>query len=345
MNIDLLRALCETPGAPGREHKVRALIEKEIEGLFDEVTTDAMGSLLCKRNGKGENPEKVMLLCHMDEIAFLVTHVSEKGYIHVDPVGGFDARNLFSRRVLVVTRDGEYKGVMNPGGRPIHISGPDERKKIPEPKDFFVDIGLGKETRNKIKVGDFIVMDEPLIEMGDKIVSKALDNRIACWLGIEVIRKLVENGGNHDCEIHVAFTAQEEVGLRGARTAAYAIKPDIGFGIDTSLACDTPGVPENEAVNTQGKGFGLHIKDSSFIADIALVEEIEDLAIEKKIPYQRTILARGGQDGAAAQQAAAGAKAVGIVVGTRYIHTVTEMIDKTDLQAALDILVAYLEKH
>ncbi|MCD7061272.1 M42 family metallopeptidase [Pelagibacterium xiamenense] len=345
MNIDLLRALCETPGAPGREHKVRALIEKEIEGLFDEVKTDALGSLLCKRNGKGENPEKVMLLCHMDEIAFLVTHVSEKGYIHIDPVGGFDARNLFSRRVLVVTRDGEYKGVMNPGGRPIHISSADERKKIPEPKDFFVDIGLGKETQNKVKVGDFIVMDEPLIEMGEKIVSKALDNRIACWLGIEVVRKLVENGGKHDCEIHVAFTAQEEVGLRGARTASYAIKPDIGFGIDTSLACDTPGVPDSEAVNMQGKGFGLHIKDSSFIADIALVEEIEDLAIEKKIPYQRTILARGGQDGAAAQQAAAGARAVGIVVGTRYIHTVTEMIDKTDLQAALDILVAYLEKH
>lgn len=345
MNIDLLRALCETPGAPGREHKVRALIETEIEGLFDTVTTDAMGSLLCKRNGKGANPQKVMLLCHMDEIAFLVTHVSEKGFIHVDPVGGFDARNLFSRRVRVVTREGDYKGVMNPGGRPLHISGPEERKKIPEPKDFFVDIGLGKAARDKIKVGDFVVMDEPLIEMGDKIVSKALDNRIACWLGIETIRKLVKNGGNHDCEIHVAFTAQEEVGLRGARTAAYAIKPDIGFGIDTSLACDTPGVPESEAVNTQGKGFGLHIKDSSFIADIDLVEEIEDLAIKNDIPYQRTILARGGQDGAAAQQAAAGAKAVGIVVGTRYIHTVTEMVDKTDLQAALDIIVAYLESH
>jgi tetrahedral aminopeptidase len=344
MNIDLLRTLCETPGAPGREHRVRALIEKEIEGLFDEVRTDAMGSLLCVRKSRtgAKNPLRIMLLCHMDEIAFLITHISEKGMIHIDPVGGFDPRNLFSRRVLVVTKNGDYKGVMNPGGRPLHISGPEERKKVPETKEFFVDIGMGKEARDKVRIGDFLVMDEPLIEMGDKIVSKALDNRIACWLGIEAIRALDKSGAKHDCEIHVAFTAQEEVGLRGARTAAYAIKPDIGLGIDTTLACDTPGVPENETVTVQGKGFGLHVKDSSFIADLDLVEEIEALAEKNKIPVQRTILAAGGQDGAAAQQAAAGARAVGIVVGTRYIHTVTEMVDKTDLKAALDILVAYL---
>jgi tetrahedral aminopeptidase len=151
MNIDLLRTLCETPGAPGREHRVRALIEKEIEGLFDEVRTDAMGSLLCVRKSRtgAKKPLRIMLLCHMDEIAFLITHISEKGMIHIDPVGGFDPRNLFSRRVLVVTKNGDYKGVMNPGGRPLHISGPEERKKVPETKEFFVDIGMGKEARDK----------------------------------------------------------------------------------------------------------------------------------------------------------------------------------------------------
>lgn len=348
MNIELLRQLCETPGAPGREHRVRALIEKEIKGLFDEVTTDAMGSLLCMRKptkkAKGK-PQKIMLLCHMDEIAFLVSHVTEKGYIHVDPVGGFDPRNLFSRRVLVCTDKKDFKGVMNPGGKPIHTQAPEERKKVPEPTDFFVDIGLGKDTQKHVQVGDFIVMDEPLLEMGDKIVSKALDNRVACWLGIEAIRKIVADKSKHACEIHVAFTAQEEVGLRGARTAAYAVRPDIGFGVDTTLACDTPGIAEHEAVTTHGKGFGLHVKDSSFIADVDLVAEVEALAKKNKIPYQRTILARGGQDGAAAQQAAAGAKAIGIVVGTRYIHTVTEMIDKNDLNAARDILAAYIATH
>ncbi|MEP0236047.1 MAG: M20/M25/M40 family metallo-hydrolase [Roseibium sp.] len=347
MNIDLLRRLCETPGVPGHEHRVRELILSEIEGLFDEVTVDPMGSLLCKRNPrkatkKKEPPKKVMLLCHMDEIGFLVSHVTEKGFLHVQPVGGFDPRNLFSRRVLVSTDDGDYKGVMNPGGRPIHISSPEERKKIPEPADFVVDLGMGEEAQEKISIGDMVTMDEPLIEMGDKIVSKALDNRIACWLGIEAIRAL--GNSKHACEIHVAFTCQEEVGLRGARTAAFAIKPDIGFGVDTTLACDTPGVPEQDRTTVQGEGFGLHVKDSSFIADRDLVKEVEALAVKSKIPFQRTMLKAGGQDGAAAQQAAAGAKAVGIVVGTRYIHTVTEMIHRDDLKAACDILAAYLKK-
>lgn len=343
MNTDLLRRLCETPGVPGHEHRVRDLITAEIKGLFDEVTTDPMGSMLCRRDAKQKNAPRIMLLCHMDEIGFLVSHITKEGFIYVQPVGGFDPRNLFSRRVLVCTDHGDFKGAMNPGGKPVHISSPEDRKKVPEVSEFFIDLGMGKKTHDVVQVGDFVVMDEPFLEMGDKFVSKALDNRIACWLGIEAIRKLGKKG--RGAEIHVAFTCQEEVGLRGARTAAYAIKPDIGLGIDTTLACDTPGVPDKDATTQHGKGFGLHVRDSSFIADKALVADIEALAKKKKIPFQRTMLAAGGQDGAAAQQAAAGARAVGIVVGTRYIHTVTEMVEKGDLQAALDILVAYLSEY
>jgi endoglucanase len=244
--------------------------------------------------------------------------------------------------VLVSTGTGDLKGVMNPGGRPLHISSPEERKKVPEVAEFVIDLGLGEGSKDHVKVGDMVTMDEPLIEIGDKIVSKALDNRVACWLGIEAVRALGK--AKHACEIHVAFTCQEEVGLRGARTASFTIKPDIGIGIDTTLACDTPGVPEQDRTTVQGKGFGLHVKDSSFIADRDLVDEIEAIAVKQKIPYQRTMLRAGGQDGAAAQQAAAGARAVGIVVGTRYIHTVTEMIHKDDLIAARDILAAYLKQ-
>ncbi|SFH30440.1 M42 family metallopeptidase [Sulfitobacter dubius] len=343
MNIDLLKDLCETPGVPGREHRVRDLITREIEGLFDHVETDAMGSLLCRRDAdaNADKAPRIMLLCHMDEIGFLVSHVSKDGFLYLQPVGGFDPRNLFSRRVLVCTDQGDLKGVMNPGGKPIHISSAEDRKKIPEVSEFFVDLGLGEKAKDIVKVGDFVVMDEPFLEMGDQFVSKALDNRVACWLGIEAIRKLADKG--RGAEIHVAFTCQEEVGLRGARTAAYKVQPDIGLGIDTTLACDTPGVPDHMATTRLGKGFGLHVRDSSFIADVGLVSEIEKLAQTRNIPFQRTMLAAGGQDGAAAQQAAAGARAVGIVVGTRYIHTVTEMVSKSDLQAALDILVAYLE--
>ena len=342
MNIDLLRRLCETPGVPGCENRVRELIRAEVEGLFDHVESDPMGSLICRRNARDNGAPRVMLLCHMDEIGFLVSHVTEKGFAYLQPVGGFDPRNLFSRRVTVCTDGGDLPGVMNPGGKPIHISTPEERKKVPEISEFFVDLGLGEAAQDRVKVGDMVVMDAPFAEMGDKVVSKALDNRIACWLGIEAVRALPQDA--RGAEIHVAFTTQEEVGVRGARTAAYRVRPDIGIGIDTTLACDTPGVPDQERTTLQGKGFGLHVRDGSFIADRGLVAEFEALAQEEGIPYQRTMLRSGGQDGAAAQQAGSGARAVGIVVGTRYIHTTCEMIDKSDLAAARDILAAYLRR-
>lgn len=351
MNIDLLRRLCETPGVPGRESRVRDLIKKEVKGLFDEVREDPMGNLLCRRGpragkGKGKSGKdatRVMLPCHMDEIGFLVSHIDAKGFIRVNPVGGFDTRNLFSRRVMVCTRKGDVLGVMNPGGRPIHISGEDERKKVPEVKEFTIDLGMSpEEVKKRVTIGDMVVLHEPFIEIGDKVVSKALDNRIACWLGIECVRAVEEAGADHACEIHVAFTVQEEVGLRGARTAAAAIRPHVGIGLDVSLSCDTPGVPDEEAMNRQGEGAGLHIMDSSFISDASLIDELESVAKKHKIPVQRTILARGGQDGAAAQQIGEGCRAAGLVVGTRYIHTVTEMIDKRDLKAACDLLAAWL---
>jgi tetrahedral aminopeptidase len=353
-NLELLKRLCETPGVPGREERVRALIEKEVAGLFDEVEADALGNLICRRAPRAKakkgaaktrhgGPLRVMQLCHMDEIGFYVTAIDDKGFLWMNPAGGFDTRNLFSRRVLVVGDDGDTLGVMNPGGRPVHISSPKDREKIPEVKEFFVDVGMkGDVVKKKFKIGDYVVMHEPAIEVGDKFVSKALDNRVACWLGIESVRKLEKSKAQHACEVIVAFTTQEEVGLRGAKAASHRIEPDIGLGIDVTLSCDTPGVPNEEAVTRQGQGFGLHIKDSSFISDYQLVSEVESLAKKHKIAYQRTILAAGGQDGAAAQQAAAGARAVGITVGTRYIHTVTEMIDKKDLYAARDILTAFM---
>jgi tetrahedral aminopeptidase len=350
LNLDLLKRLCETPGVPGREERVRALIEKEISGLFDEVSTDPMGSLICKRAPRSKKksksagePKRVVLLCHMDEIGFYVKGVDDQGFIRLNAAGGFDTRNLFSRRVLVCTDDGDIPGVMNPGGRPVHIASEEDKKKVPEVKEFFVDIGFKPDkVKKSVKVGDYVVMHEPAIQVGEKFVSKALDNRVACWLGIEAVRALEASGDGHDCELYVVFTVQEEVGLRGAHTASFGVKPDIAIGIDVTLSCDTPGVPTDEMVTKQGIGFGLHVMDSSFIADYRLVNEFEAVSKKNKIPYQRTILARGGQDGAAGQQARSGARAVGITVGTRYIHTVTEMIDLIDLAAARDVLAAWL---
>ncbi|MBC7835762.1 MAG: M20/M25/M40 family metallo-hydrolase [Phycisphaerales bacterium] len=363
LNIDLLKRLCETPGVPGREERVRAVIEREVEGLFDEVRVDPLGSLVCRRGPRGQRkqpapvkrrgsagviaaskaPTKVMLLCHMDEIGFYVKGIDENGFLRVNNVGGFDTRNLFARRVLVCTRTGDYKAVMSPGGRPIHIATEEDKKKIPEVKEFIVDMGLSAEQARKlVRIGDYVVLDEPLTKVGDKIVSKALDNRVACWLGIETVRAMERAGAGHACELYVGFTVQEEVGLRGAKAASFGVDPDIGVGLDVTLACDTPGVPCDECVTTHGKGFGLHVMDASFISDHRLIDDIEAVAEQHGIPSQRTILMRGGQDAAAAQMATKGARAVGIVVGTRYIHTVAEMIDQRDLAAARDVLAAWI---
>jgi len=348
LNIDLLKRLCETPGVPGREERVRALIEEEIKGLFDSVETDALGNLIARRSPRGGSggakPERVMLLCHMDEIGFHVSFIEEKtGFLRVDASGGFDTRNLFSRRVLVCTDDGDFKGVMNPAGRPVHIAKEEDKKKVPDVGEFFIDLGMpAEQVLAKFKVGDFVVMDEPLIEVGEKIVSKALDNRVACWLGIEAVRRLEALGGAHNCEIIVAFTTQEEVGLRGAKTSSFAVEPDIAIGVDVTLACDTPGVPESEAVTQHGKGLGLLVKDSSCIADASLVRECEAVFQSHGVKWQRCVLGRGGQDGAAGQQSGRGARAVAICVGTRYIHTVTEMIARSDLEAACEGLARFM---
>lgn len=351
MNVKLLQELCETPGIPGREERVRMLIEKRIRGLFDEVRTDAMGSLICTRKPTAgtrsrKAPTRVMIAAHMDEIGFYVSHVDDNGFLWVNPAGGFDTRNLFSRRVLVCTEKGDHVGVMNPGGRPVHIASPEDRKKVPDVNEFFIDLGMdAAKVKKTVQIGDYVVMHEPFLEQPEKLVSKALDNRIACFVAIEAIRKIAKSKAataKHACEVVVVFTVQEEVGLRGAVTSANAVDADIGIGLDTTLAVDTPGVPTVERVTKHGDGVALMLQDSSMIADYTLVKELCAVATKKKIPYQRCILPRGGQDGAAIQRSGIGARTAAVVCGTRYIHTVTESIDKGDLQATIDLLAAWL---
>ena len=363
MNTDLLARLCETPGVPGREERVRASIEKEIKGLFDDVRTDPMGSLICTRRAEstssskssksrtsksaarssGKPTTKILIAAHMDEIGFYVRHVDDNGYLWINPAGGFDVRNLFSRRVLVCTDHGDYVGVMNPGGKPIHIASENDKKKVPEITEFFIDLGMKPDAvKKKIKVGDFVVWYEPFVEQPEKFVSKALDNRIACFVAIEAMRKLKKSAAAIAAEITVAFTVQEEVGLRGALTAANAVGADIGIGLDTTLACDTPGIPDNERVTKHGDGVGIMIQDGSMIADHVLINELCAAAEKNKIKYQRCILAKGGQDGAMIQRSGAGARAAAVVCGTRYIHTVTEAVHKGDLQATIDLLAAWI---
>jgi endoglucanase len=279
----------------------------------------------------------------MDEIGFYVRHVDDQGFLWLNPAGGFDARNLFSRRVLVITEKGDLKGVMNPGGKPIHISSEAERSKVPGTEEFFVDLGRDAgDVKSRVQVGDYVVMDEPFMDLPTAVISKALDNRFACFMAIEAIRAIAKRRGQLSRDVVVAFTTQEEVGLRGAMTAANAVGAEIGIGLDVNLACDTPGVPDSQRVTKHGMGAAVMVQDGSMISDYSLLTQVCAIAKRKKIPHQRAILPRGGQDGAAIQRSGKGARAIAIGAGTRYIHTVTESINKKDLKAAIDLLAECL---
>ena len=351
--MELLERLTQTPSVPGREARIREVIIEHLQKhqLVDEMHVDAMGSLLTVRRPRGdansadgpgsaEKPTKVMLAAHMDQIGFLVSHIHSDGFLRVNPVGGFDPRNLFARKVRVCSRGGDLMGVMNPGGKPIHISSPDERKKVPELGDFFIDLGLsGDQVKEQVQLGDMVVLDGPFHEVGAFVGSQCLDNRVGCWAQLRALERLE----SHACEIHAVWTVQEEVGLRGATPASYQVEPDISIACDTTLCCQTPGVPEEKRVSVAGGGVALHVMDSSAISDITLIETMEQVAADRKISVQRALLPRGGQDGAAMQRARTGSRMVAMACPIKYIHTVTEMAHRDDLEAYVALLAAYLE--
>ena len=346
--MELLQKLTQTPSVPGRENRIRSVIEEHIRSqhLFDDIQTDPLGSLIAVRKARpadGKAPEaplKVMLAAHMDQIGFLVRHIDDNGFVRVNPVGGFDTRNLFARTVRVCTKNGDLPGVMNPSGRPIHIATDDEKKKVPLISDFCIDLGMsGDAVKEQVQIGDMVVLDGPFREVGDYVTSQCLDNRVGCWAQIRAI----ENLTNHNCDIYAAWTVQEEVGLRGAMPAAFGIEPDIGVACDTTLCCKTPGVPDEERVTVAGDGVCLHVMDSSMISDIGLIEEIETVAAKSEIKCQRGILPRGGQDGAVIQRSRSGVRTVAFACPVKYIHTVTEMSHRDDLDAYHRLLTAWLE--
>ena len=346
--MKLLQTLTQTPSVPGREHRIRKVIQDHIieKQLFDEVTVDAMGSLIGIRRARrkpdsaAKKTVRVMLAAHMDQIGFLVRHIDENGYLRINPVGGFDARNLFARKVRVCTSTGDLPGIMNASGKPIHIASELDKKKIPEVTEFFVDLGLtAEQVRSKVLIGDMVVLDGPFEIVGDSVVSQCLDNRLGCWAQIRAI----ENLSSHNCDIYAAWTVQEEVGLRGAQPAAFGIEPDVAVACDTTLCCKTPGIPDEDRVSVAGDGVCLHVMDGSMISDIGLVEDFESIAKARNIKCQRAVLPRGGQDGAVIQRSRSGVRTIALACPVKYIHTVTEMSHKDDLESYHTLLTAWLE--
>lgn len=339
MSVELIKELVETPGIPGREERLRALVRRELTGLVDEMRVDALGNLIAVKRNPGA--PKLMIAAHMDEIGFIVSHIDkDKGWLRLQPLGGHDPRNMIAQRVLVSTADGDLPGILFPGIKPPHISGDEDRKKQPQIADFFVDLGLpGEEVQARVAIGDPVTLLRGFSQIGNGYSAKAIDDRICVYILIEALRRAQHFG----FEVYAVATVQEEVGLRGALTSAYDIQPDVGIALDTTLAVDIPGVAEHETVTRLGGGVAIKIMDSSFIAHPKLTRALRELAGARGIKWQHEILPRGGTDAGAMQRVRAGVAAGTLSVPTRYIHSSVEMVHRDDVEANIALLAAWIE--
>ena len=338
VDIKLLKNICETPGAPGFENGVRNLVLKEIENCVDDINIDNMGNVIALKKGK-DDTKSVMIAAHMDEIGFIVTHINDKGFLKFHPLGGFDPKTLTSQRVIVHGKI-NLVGVM--GSKPIHVMTTEEKNRVPKIQDYYIDLGLEKSEVDKIvKVGDPVTRERGLIEMGDCINCKSLDNRISVFVLIEALKKIK----TPDFNTYAVFTVQEEVGIRGAQVATQKIKPDFGFGLDTTIAYDVPGAAEYEKITSLGKGVAIKIMDASAICDTRMVQFMRKTANAHNIQWQNEILTAGGTDTASIQRMTPGGSIAGAFsIPTRHIHQVIEMVHKKDVQNCIDLLTYCLEE-
>ena len=275
VDYGLLARLSEAPGVPGREEGIRELLTGELEGVVDSLETDTMGNLIAVKKSKKKKAKRVMVSAHMDEIGFYVRFVDDDGFLRVQNLGGFDTRNLFARQVTVHTASGEVVGVLNPAVKPVHVATPDEREKVPKLAEFFVDTGLDADTvKAKVRLGDPVTLRQPFEDLGAVVTGKALDDRVNCFILAELLKTVKKPA--HD--VYAVFSVQEEVGLRGAQTAAYALEPDIGIALDTTLAVDIPGTPTEQRVTKMGDGVALKVMDSSAISTRWLLDEFTALS-------------------------------------------------------------------
>ncbi|MGB3132803.1 MAG: M42 family metallopeptidase [Saprospiraceae bacterium] len=328
LNIELLRKICNTPGVSGFEEAIRSLIISEISNDVDELKVDPLGNIIAIK--KGNSRQKLLFTAHMDEIGFMVQHIDDEGFIRFIPLGGFDPKTLSAQRVIIHGKK-DIIGVM--GSKPIHIMSQDERNKATQLKDFFIDTGLSKEeVLEQISIGDPITRDRDLIQMGKCINAKSLDNRISVYILIELIKKVKSS----DLDLYFAFTVQEELGLRGAKTAAFSIGADYAINVDTTIAFDVPGAQAHENITKLGHGVAIKIFDSSVMPDSRMIKFLKDCA--KDIKWQAEILTGGGTDTASVQLAGHGAISGAISIPTRNIHQVIEMVHEEDCIAAINIL-------
>lgn len=340
MDIELLKKVCELPGAPGYEEKIRNFVFETVASSVDEIYVDNIGNIItCKKGNRNPDGKKVMVSAHLDEIGFIITHIDDEGFLWFHPLGGFDPKTLTAQRVIVHGRK-DLIGVM--GSKPIHVMSAEEKSKPARIGDFFIDLGLPKEEVEKyVYVGAPVTRERTLIEMGDCVNCKSLDNRVSVFILIEVLKQLKEV----PFDVYGVFSVQEEVGLRGAHVAAHQINPDLGIALDTTIAYDVPNARPREKITRLGKGAAIKIMDSSAISDFRMVKFLKETADSAGITWQPEILTAGGTDTASIQRMGKhGAIAGAISIPTRHIHQVIEMCHKMDIDNCIRLLFEALQK-
>lgn len=331
-NVKLLAQICEVAGAPGYEQKVRELVLKNIKDDVDEIQQDNIGNVYAIKKGK-DSSKRVMISAHMDEIGFIVKHIDDSGFLRFHTLGGFDAKTLTAQRVIVHGKK-DLIGVM--GSKPIHIMTAEERNKTVQLSDFFIDLGLPvEEVRKQVAIGDVITRDRQLIEMGECVNCKSIDNRVSVYILIETLKLLKDL----PYDVYGVFSVQEEVGLRGASVAAHNINPDFGFGLDTTIAYDLPDSKPEEQITKLGEGVAIKIMDASTICDYRMIKFQKEIADKYKIKWQPEVLPMGGTDTAAIQRMGKGGAIAGAIsIPTRHLHQVIEMAHKSDIEASVLLL-------
>jgi len=335
-DFPFLKELTEESGVPGYEDRVRDLVRREMEGSTDEVRTDAMGNVV--GTIEGDSDYTVVVAAHMDEIGFMVRHVTDEGFLELDPLGGWDPRVLRAQRVTVHTPEGTLPGVI--GSAPPHTQDEEEREKKPKVEDVHVDLGMdGEAAAELVSVGDLVTMRQTTEPVGEHVTGKALDDRVCLFAMLEAARRVEDPA----VTVEFAATVQEEVGLRGAGALGVDTDADLGIALDVTVANDIPGYEEGEQVTRLGEGTGIKLKDSSVITTPPVTRRLRSVAEEEDIPHQLEVLPAGGTDTAELQRAG-GARPVGAIsVPTRYLHTVTESAHREDIAATIDLLATFLE--
>jgi putative aminopeptidase FrvX len=342
--LELIQSFCDVPGPSGFEGKVRRLFEERIRPYADRFLSDNLGSLIAVKEGEPGGP-KILIAGHMDEIGFLVTRITDEGFIKFQTIGGWWEQVMLAQRVVIDTAQGPVHGVI--GSKPPHILGPEERKKVYDKKDMFIDVGAKDKAEAEsfgIRPGDPIVPWSPFQPLAnpDYLMGKAWDDRYGPVAIVRLFQAL--QGVAHPNVVFGAATVQEEVGLRGATTTANLVSADIGIALDVGIAGDTPGLGPDDAQSKLGQGPSLLIYDGSMIPHRGLRDLVIDTARAEGIPLQFDRIAGGGTDAGAIHRQGAGVPSVVIGVPTRYIHSHAAVFHRRDLKEAVRLLVALVKR-